>query len=293
MKELLFTIIRLIQRVLYSIKFIGKKQIILNSSVWPEWLGLGIGKVNFGDDLNVPLIEYLSAARVRLYNTLLCKKGKENLLAIGSIIENFCNEDSIIWGSGAMFGDKPLRHKPKKVCSVRGPLTREYLISQGVECPDIYGDPALLFPIYFTPKAEKKYKLGIIPHYSDFNLPHLMSFREAHPEILFIQLQNYISWQDIITKICSCEKIVSSSLHGMILSDAYGIPNIRMVCSNAIEGGDFKYKDYMKGVGRQYQEPIDCRTYMNLKLIHRELDNYIPLHFDTQPLLNAFPYKQQ
>lgn len=75
--------------------------------------------------------------------------------------------------------------------------------------------------------------MGIIPHYVDYKLPYVEEFRKEHPEILFIDLQNYKKWHDIIDQILSCEKIISSSLHGLILSDAYGIPNIRVNFCNA------------------------------------------------------------
>lgn len=290
-KQKILKSISFFQNLAISIKFIGVKSIILNSSVWPEWLGTGVGKVNFGDDLNVPLVEHLSGKKVRLFNTLLCKSKKENLLAIGSIVENFCNEESVIWGSGAMYGDRPLQHKPRNVLAVRGKLTRDYLLSQGLECPEVYGDPALLFPTFYRPSVEKKYKLGVIPHYQDFNLPHIKSFRDSHPDVLFIQLQGYTSWQDIINQICSCERIVSSSLHGMILSDAYGIPNVHMACSDSIEGGDFKYKDYISGVGREYRQPINCKETVDIEEIENELALYKPINFNPQALLDAFPYK--
>ena len=51
---------------------------------------------------------------------------------------------------------------PQKVLAVRGPLSRNYLLENGVDCPDVYGDPALLFPKYYKPHIYKKYKLGII-----------------------------------------------------------------------------------------------------------------------------------
>ena len=93
---------------------------------------------------------------------------------IGSIIESLANKESIIWGSGAMYGgEKVLYEKPKKVLAVRGPLTRKYLLSQGVDCPEVYGDPALLLPKIYNPLIEKKYKLGVIPHNIDFENEHL------------------------------------------------------------------------------------------------------------------------
>ena len=44
------------------------------------------------------------------------------------------------------------------------------VLSKGIECPPIYGDPALLMP-YITDykRKEPKYKYGLIPHYADEN----------------------------------------------------------------------------------------------------------------------------
>ena len=79
----------------------------------------------------------------------------------------FTKPNSIIWGTGCI--DKGMiGEKPSKVYAVRGPLTREELLKKGIECPEVYGDPALLYPMIYNPKVEKKYKWGIIPHYIEF-----------------------------------------------------------------------------------------------------------------------------
>lgn len=245
---------------------------------------------NFGDDINIPLLEALTGKKViHISQSKLWRIPR--LLCIGSIIENFVSEKSIIWGSGCIYGDKSLKVKPKKVCAVRGEFTRQVLLKQGIPCPKIYGDPALLLPYIYAPHTEKKYKYGVIPHVIDYDLPHVKDFREKHPEIRFIKFRDYKSWQDVIEQINSCENIISSSLHGLIISDAYGIPNVRVIFSNQIIGGDFKYKDYFSGVSRRYIEPIDCKNEICLNDIVQGLEAYKPVTFNPQELLNAFPYK--
>lgn len=245
---------------------------------------------NFGDDINIPLLTALTGKKViHISQSKLLRITR--FLCIGSIIENFSNERSIIWGSGCIYGNKKIKTVPKKVYAVRGKLSRQVLLKQGVSCPEIYGDPALLLPYIYTPNAEKRYKYGFIPHVVDYDLPHVNEFREKHPEILFIRFRNYKSWQDVIEQINSCEFVISSSLHGLIISDAYGIPNARVVLSDQIIGGDFKFKDYCTGVCKGYLEPIDCRKEICLDRIINSLKTYQPIRFNPQSLLKAFPYK--
>ncbi len=253
-----------------------------------KWKGLSLQKYNFGDDLNVFLLEELTGKKVLKYGEFLHLR-KCNILAIGSIVENYSNKDSIIWGSGAIEGEKKIV-APHKVCAVRGPLTQKFLEETGVNVPHVYGDPALLLPLIYNPhNIEKKYKMGIIPHYVDYKLPYVEEFRKEHPEILFIDLQNYKKWHDIIDQILSCEKIISSSLHGLILSDAYGIPNIRVKFSNKIVGGDFKYDDYNLAVRQCTIEPVVFGNKIDLKRLNMAFHTYIPINFNNTYLLKSCP----
>ena len=111
----------------------------------------------------------------KLYNRLdIYSFSAVNYGCIGSLIDmGLFNSHTIIWGAGTIAGTAKLHYKPLKVCAVRGKLTRKYLLEQGIDCPEIYGDPALLLPKIYQPKVEKQYKLGIIPHYVDQENPLL------------------------------------------------------------------------------------------------------------------------
>jgi len=101
-----------------------------------------------------------------------------------------------------------------------------------------------------------KYKMGIIPHVVDQQHPVIQEIRDKYAdEILIIDLAHYERWTDVIDQICSCEKILSSSLHGIIVSDAYQIPNCWIELTGKISGGYFKYHDYASSVHREFTEP--------------------------------------
>ena len=264
-----------------------KKKILLN-----VWMNLNNNKVlhsNLGDELNFYIFKsFTNKSLFNLSNILISKQ--DNIMAIGSIIESHTNKDSIIWGSGAMYGGSyKLREKPKKVLAVRGPLTREYLLSQDVECPEIYGDPALLLPKIYQPKVVKRYKLGVIPHYVD-NDSEYISYLKKDPDVKIISLRGYNNWQDIIDEICECEFIVSSSLHGLIISDAYNIANLWINLSDKIDGGYFKYLDYFLSVGRDVTEPLKIRSIVSKTDLIKYKTQYKPIHWNSEMLLSVAPF---
>lgn len=72
---------------------------------------------------------------------------RHRYLCIGSVIDYYCDYQTSIWGSGVMLSSSILPERPSKVLTVRGPLTRDFLIKQGIDCPTVYGDPVLLLLI--------------------------------------------------------------------------------------------------------------------------------------------------
>jgi pyruvyltransferase len=197
-----------------------------NSIILKAW----IPRINWGDFLNLHLISLISGQEPMLVHAFRTFT-EDNYMAIGSVLE-FADAKTIVWGTGII--DRKIITPPQKIHAVRGPLTRKVLIDQGIECPEIYGDPALLLPRYYQPKVEKKFKKGIIPHWSDVD-----KVRIEKDEVL---IYPHTSMYQYIDLLCSCEKIEASSLHGLIVADAYGIPNTRLKLSD--NQPDFKYQDY-------------------------------------------------
>lgn len=295
-KELLQSIRQNISAIIATIKKIPetirfwctKDKLLLN--VWMQLCHDDVIHSNFGDELNYYIVKSLTNKSLFNQSSVLVKN-KENFLVIGSIIETHTNSESVIWGSGAMFGgERPLREKPKRVLAVRGPLTREYLLSQGVDCPEIYGDPALLLPRIYSPQIEKKYKLGIIPHYVDFNSKYLSEIRNDSA-VKIIKLRGYEDWNRVIDEILECEFVVSSSLHGLIISDAYGIPNKWIKLSENISGGSFKYLDYFMSVGKSELEPLLIEHTVSVEELVAYKEQYTPIVWDAEKLLSVSPFK--
>jgi autotransporter strand-loop-strand O-heptosyltransferase len=167
----------------------------------------------------------------------------------------YVRPDDYVWGTGCI-DEHHVGDKPKKVYSVRGPLTRDVLLKRGWDVPEVYGDPALLFPQIYNPTIEKKYKIGLIPHCVDFySLDGLKAIN--HMEDMGIKIINVTAGiNKFIDQLKECEMIISSSLHGLIAADTYGIPNYRVKISKLVHGGDFKYKDHYASVKREHYEPL-------------------------------------
>lgn len=242
---------------------------------------------NLGDDLNFYLLKELYGKKIIVNERQTFFVKKTNYLVIGSIIEAYSDEKSIIWGSGAMHGNLPLLHKPQAVLAVRGPLTRDYLLSQGIDCPPVYGDPALLLPELYSPMVEKKFKIGIIPHITDFDLPIVSDLKNKGYKI--INLRKYNQWRDVVDEILSCDIILSSSLHGLIISDAYCVPNVWIQFKKLNNGNDFKFRDYFASVCREYSV-VNVTNEENLRSAINNSKYWKPINIDLSDLKRCCPF---
>lgn len=248
---------------------------------------------NLGDELNYYLIRALTDKQVFNLPDLLPLK-IVNYSCIGSISEWRTNGCNIFWGTGTLYGKEKISPKPLKVYAVRGPLTRQFLLAQGIDCPEIYGDPALLLPRIYMPNKEKKYKMGIIPHIFDSGDPLIDKLLEEgnRQSMVVIKMGGYKDWHSVIDEICECEFIISSSLHGLILSDVYNIPNMWVEFSDKVTGNRFKFRDYYASVGRNVSiTPIRITLETKLDELFSYKKKWTPIIINLDKLIDACPFE--
>jgi pyruvyltransferase len=197
-----------------------------------------VGRPNFGDDLNPVLWQAILARRVRLG---ACSG--RHVLGMGSILERATSR-SLVAGSGFLRPPRPDARVSCPVLSVRGRLS-----AACVPGPVMLGDPAVLTPLLFPRPARPRTAVGIVPHVTE--LEAARATMPAGAEVIDVRGHPL----EVVRRIASCRRILSQSLHGLIVADAYGVPNAWLAPSSGMIGGRFKFDDYYSTTDRR-PEPI-------------------------------------
>lgn len=202
-------------------------------------------KENYGDLLGKYLVEKISKKKiiwVKPSSFSIFNFFKPIYVTAGSILAHI-NRNCIVWGSGIISQNHPVNNA--KFLAVRGPQTRKYLLKLGYDVPEIYGDPGILLPKFYLPEVKADYKFGIVPHYNDFNL--VKDLYAENKNILVIDLMTN-DIESTTDQFLKCERIISSSLHGIIIAHAYKIPAIWQRFSDVPFGDNIKFQDYFESV---------------------------------------------
>lgn len=227
---------------------------------------------NFGDLLG-PLI----VRQILERNSLSVRAGANGkLLSVGSVL-HFAEDGDHVWGTGrnGKIDDQEHDFSDLDVRAVRGPKTREFLLTMGISAPKVFGDPALLLPDLFPElveaSREKVRKFCILPNFNDYD------YRRRGPEYLNPRGEVW----SVLKAIVSSEYVIGSSLHAVIVADAFGIPSRRIASSHEDR---FKYDDYYMGTGRSPVPPAASESEAHATVC------FEPLAWDSTMLLKAFPY---
>ena len=240
---------------------------------------------NWGDLVGPYLVKHVTGAEpIPAYSSK-----RPHLLAVGSILSR-SSEASLVWGAGFISKDERIDRVPSEISAVRGLYSRQRLEELGLEVPEVVGDPAVLMPRFYRPKnVSKSVYVGLIPHYAD--LPLLRGI-ELPAWVKLIDIRQDV--EAFVDELCSCERVLSSSLHGLIAADAYGIPNLWIEFSANIHGNGFKFNDYYSSLDEPDTSPhlVSLNQRLDLSGLAQLASLHKPYSFSEQ-LLNAFPWGKE
>jgi len=258
------------------------------------WRLEGSDHGNFGDEITRLLIEKIFHKDVEWAAPSEC-----DMIGAGSILaeayELKQQNKPYVWSSGLIKDDKlRIPASEFKFCSVRGSLTLGRI--DGVAKNVTRGDAGLLAS-YLLPERigkRKKYRIGILPHYADTSseFMRVMKHREAVTVI-------DATWpcEKVVEAISQCEVLISSSMHGLIVADSVGTPNIHVPMSNKLKGGSYKFKDYYSVFSEDRYKPgtpEEIYQLSNDQLIDHVQQAYVipqDLQDIKDSIIDAFPFK--
>jgi len=211
---------------------------------------------NFGDVVGYEFYKFLSQQPIK---NVSLRKNIKSYICVGSILEHIKSNHTAM-GVGFIKKHETINIRPEKILSVRGPLTRDILLKNNIKCPEKYGDPLILFPLYYNPSCKNQYDIGVIPHYIDYNnsnTDHLINHLSKKYSVKKINIRTGNNYKPFIEQIKASNYIISSSLHGVIMGIVYAKKTIYVRVSNKVIGGDFKFNDFFQSLDIQYP----CNVY--------------------------------
>jgi hypothetical protein len=191
---------------------------------------------NFGDVLTPILFQRLRGVRLEW-----SEREDAELFGIGSLAELIPpGFTGVVIGTGCMFAD-PIEIRDADVRALRGVFTAR----QAGMHPPLLADLGLLAcDLLATPPRARDIHLATARAGGDPRPPMGVAIDLAGDPI------------ETIALAARCERIVSSSLHGLVLADSLGIPNMWDPYETA---PPFKFRDYASAYGERI-EPFVWRV---------------------------------
>lgn len=284
--------------------------------------------VNLGDALSPLIVSALSGLPIL---PAAFSEDSARLAAVGTIAHNLRGGEAHLWGCGLDAAMNPASPgtswgAPTEgrlvVHAVRGPHTADALRRAGIPAPDIFGDPVyLLDRIFPLGDVEQTHDLGVILHLSEVDQSSLVpgagritaakaehcryaipeAFRDRVRLIDMFTEPDPASIEAKLREIASCRAILSTSLHGLVIADVYGVPNAWFGFSDRglhsvdptdpASKLDHRMRDLYAGMGLGSIEVVSTRRgapadWDSLIGMARTLKARRP---DVGPLLDAFP----
>ena len=220
-------------------------------------------------------------------------KRRCDMVALGSLLDRFkerlFHPHIHVWGTGFIEAGSPHRSR-FHYHAVRGKHSAQLIQGPAIET---FGDPGLLADLLWPElrKTAKRHRVGLVPHYEDRTDPKVQTLANTLASCRVIDVFNDVT--DVLRQIASCECVLSSSLHGLIVADAFGVPNAWIKLSERVRGDEFKFRDYYSIYGLdQHVDPLraDQVTRQTLDALV-ENHNRPELETIKHRLFEAFPFR--
>ena len=191
------------------------------------------GHPNFGDDLTPWLLPNYGILPIHRVAT------RARLAGVGSILEFLPSDwDGVVWGSGLMRGE-PHPLPRAQVLAVRGHLTRDLI---GAPEDVALGDPGILVARH-RPRPRLRWDVALVPHgHHRSHVPFLSLAEAAGYRVHVVDVHQ--TAERVVREIAASGAVISTSLHGIVTADAYGIPAVWTTLEPPLGGGSFKFHDY-------------------------------------------------
>lgn len=196
---------------------------------------------NFGDRI-APLLAQQLSGRTTCNAKLLPWTPSDIYCLTGSLLQSLTRRTCLIWGSGFICkpGNKARVLPPREIYCLRGPISGDIAAKLGWESLERYGDPTLLLPDLWPLSRSKTQTPLVIPHilFTQNSLRRLDSPIICPP------------WQPVeamVKRILAANVVISSSLHGLVLAEAYRVPWLWLRIKNdPRKGGELKFWDFFE-----------------------------------------------
>jgi hypothetical protein len=199
-------------------------------------------KYNFGDYLNPLLAKQLFGVSVAHEPDPL----KAEVIGIGSMWDGdvigeqhkLPEKGVHVWGTGFYGGESSIHEGRLIPHLVRG----HHTASRFPGYDGAVGDAGLLSSRILEVMPGKKYKTGILCHWSERGSAAVASAVERLEDSVLIDVQQHP--REVIGQIALCTEVLSSSLHGLVVADSLEVPNLRVRFTDSVGVEEAKFADY-------------------------------------------------
>ena len=255
-------------------------------------------KPNFGDEVGPYLVQAITEKPVfNIYGV----EGIPGLMAVGSILHHLDKPNMHVWGAGLIKPDvskiaKIYKNMPQPtIHAVRGRLTAQALRQDlHWEVPEVFGDPALLLPKFYQPskKQHLQDRIVLVPHHSHYSA--FKALASQNENIFVTNVGNGLL--NVIDDIANARCCIATSLHGIIVAQAYGIPWVWLqVTDKLLTGDDFKFEDFFSTLDRSavahHTTTVTALAQLDIAAIAATACLPTP-KYDLESLLAAFPHHE-